>query len=314
MGPTLCTRERLWGFRRDKLSTNIRRRRSRPLNGIHHRALGATAAVRSWDAPAVVPSESPDTSTEQPEPSARFVDRDLREARFVRCDLSGAVLRAVDVAGAEIDAPWLLDGESTLLVNGVDVTGFVDAELDRRMPGRALRRAEDPDGLRAAWAAVEQAWAGAVARAESMPQGSLDASVDGEWSFAETVRHLVMATDTWVRGAVLGVERPWHPLGMPNAEYAADGHDPSVFAPGTPPWSEVLAVRAERTALVRELLAATTADELDATRANPWAPQYPETVRSCLHTVLEEEWEHLRYALRDLDVLAARAGERSSAG
>lgn len=262
----------------------------------------------------MTPSESPDASTEQVGSSARFTDADLRGARFVRCDLSGAVLRAVDVAGAEIDAPWLLDGESTLLVNGVDVTGFVDAELDRRMPGRALRRAEDPDGLRAAWAAVETAWTRVVARAESMPEGTLDASVDGEWSFAETVRHLVMATDTWVRGAVLGVERPWHPLGMPNAEYAADGHDPSLFDPGTPPWPEVLAVRAERTALVRDLLAETTADELDATRANPWAPEYPETVRSCLHTVLEEEWEHLRYALRDLDVLDARATQRGSAG
>ncbi|MBM6400873.1 DinB family protein [Phycicoccus sonneratiae] len=259
-------------------------------------------------------SESSDASPERAERSALFVDRDLRGARFVRCDLSRAVLRAVDVAGAEIDAPWLLDGESTLLVNGIDVTGFVDAELDRRLPGRALRRAEDPDGLRAAWAAVEEAWAGAVARAETMPEGTLDASVDGEWSFAQTVRHLVMATDTWVRGAVLGVERPWHPLGMPNAEYAADGHDPSVFAPGTPPWSEVLAARADRTALVRDLLGAASADELDATRANPWAPEYSETVRSCLHTVLEEEWEHLRYALRDLDVLDARAGESGSAG
>jgi hypothetical protein len=26
-------------------------------------------------------------------------------------------------------------------------------------------------------------------------------------------------------------------------------------------------------------------------------------VRSCLHTILEEEWEHLRYATRDLDAL-----------
>ncbi|WP_308279714.1 DinB family protein [Phycicoccus mangrovi] len=156
--------------------------------------------------------------------------------------------------------------------------------------------------------------AGAEIDAPWLLEGTLDASVDGEWSFAETVRHLVMATDTWVRGAVLGVERPWHPLGMPNAEYAADGHDPSVFAPGTPTWSEVLAVRADRTALVRGLLAETTADELDATRANPWAPRYPETVRSCLHTVLEEEWEHLRYALRDLDVLDGRGEERGSAG
>jgi uncharacterized protein YjbI with pentapeptide repeats len=58
---------------------------------------------------------------------ASFVDVSLRGARFVRADLSDVVMRAVDVAGADIDAPWLLDGESSLLVNGVDVNPFVDA-------------------------------------------------------------------------------------------------------------------------------------------------------------------------------------------
>ena len=39
------------------------------------------------------------------------------------------------------------------------------------------------------------------------------------------------------------------------------------------------------------------------TRANPHAPAHAETVLSCLRTILEEEWEHLRYAVRDLDAL-----------
>jgi hypothetical protein len=38
---------------------------------------------------------------------------------------------------------------------------------------------------------------------------------------------------------------------------------------------------------------------------NPWAPDHPETVLSCLHTILEEEWEHHRYAVRDLDAIEA---------
>lgn len=46
-----------------------------------------------------------------------------------------------------------LEGGSSLLVNGVDVVPLVDTELNRRFPGRELREAEDPDGLRAAWAA-----------------------------------------------------------------------------------------------------------------------------------------------------------------
>src|SRR4029450_4980474 len=78
---------------------------------------------------------------------AKFVDANLCGARFVRSDLSGVVMRAVDVQGADIDAPWLLDGESSLRVNGVDVAPLVEAELNRRFPGRVDRRAKDPDGL-----------------------------------------------------------------------------------------------------------------------------------------------------------------------
>src|SRR6478752_4246390 len=90
---------------------------------------------------------------------AEFVDTNLHGARFVRADLSGVVMREVDVQGADIDAPWLSDGESFLRVNGVDVIPFVEAELNRRFPGRADRRAKDPDALRAAWATLERTWA-----------------------------------------------------------------------------------------------------------------------------------------------------------
>ncbi len=181
----------------------------------------------------------------------------------------------------------------------------MEAELDRRFPGRALRHAADPEGLRAAWDAVQGAWDAALARVATLPPGTADVSVAGEWSFAQTLRHLVMATDTWLRGAVLGVERPYHPIGQPNTEYAADGHDPSVFSPDHPDYADVLAVRAERAAMVRDHLAAITPEDLAAERRNPWEPAYPETVLSCLHTILEEEWEHLRYALRDLDAVEA---------
>lgn len=130
---------------------------------------------------------------------ADFTDADLRGARFLRTDLTGAVLRGVTVDDLDIDAPWLLEGGGVLTVNGVDVTGYVDAELNRRFPGRELKRAGDPAGLQAAWAAVEDAWASAIDRAATMPASAVDEQVDGEWSFAQTLRHLVMATDTWLR-------------------------------------------------------------------------------------------------------------------
>ncbi len=238
---------------------------------------------------------------------AEFVDADLRGARFVRADLSGVVMRAVEVSGADIDAPWLCDGESFLRVNGVDVAPLVEAELNRRFPGRADRRAKDPDGLRAAWATLERTWAATLERVAAMPAGTVDVSVGGEWSFAQTLRHLVMATDGWLGRSILGIEQPFHPIGQPNAEAEADGFDMSIFTTVTPSYAEVLEVRAGRVAMVRDFLATATSEVLAETRSNPHAPEYRETVLSCLHVVLEEEWEHHRYAVRDLDAIEAKS-------
>jgi hypothetical protein len=239
---------------------------------------------------------------------AEFVDVDLRGARFRRADLSGVVMRAVHVRGADIDAPWLFRGESFLRVNGVDVIPLVEAELNRRFPGRAGRRTTDPDGLRAAWAALERTWAGTLERAAAMPAGTVDVSVGGEWSFAQTLRHLIMATDAWLGRAILGIEQPFHPIGQPNAEYETDGNDMSVFATVTPPYADVLEARAGRVVMVRDFLATVTSGDLAQARKNPWAPDYPETVLSCLRVILGEEWEHHRYAVRDLDAIDAMPG------
>lgn len=244
---------------------------------------------------------SEDTSPRQ------FVNANLRGARFVNSDLRGAVMRSVDVDGVDIDSPWLLDEQGTLLVNGVDVAPFVDAELNRRFPGRADRRADDPDGLRAAWAKVETTWAGTVERAAAMPPGTVDISVGGEWSFAQTLRHLIMATDIWLGRAILEIEQPLHPIGQPHAEYETDGYDMSVFAAETPSFDDVLEVRAGRMAMVGDFLASVTVDDLAGLRKNPWAPEHTETVGSCLRTIIGEEWEHHRYAVRDLDAIEASA-------
>ncbi|MFC8411504.1 DinB family protein [Arthrobacter sp. NPDC057259] len=240
---------------------------------------------------------------------ATFTAANLRGARFIRADLSGAVMRGVDLSGADIDAPWLAEDGSTLLVNGVDVVPLVEAELNRRFPGRGERRATDPGGLRNAWARLEQAWDLALERAAVLPAGAVEVQVDGEWSFAQTLRHLVMATDTWLRKAILEIEQPYHPLGQPNVEFETDGYDLSVFATEPPRYPEVLEARRDRQAMVRAFLATVTENDLNKERRNPWAPDHAVTVRSCLHTILNEEWDHLRYALRDLDAV-----ERGASG
>ncbi len=243
-----------------------------------------------------------------PEPLAgrTFTHRTLRGSRFVDCDLGEVVVRGSEVAGMKIDSPWLMEDGSRLLVNGVDVVPLVDAELNRRFPGRELRTATDPEGLRAAWAALAAAWAATLQRATGMPPGTVDASVAGEWSFAQTLRHLVMATDTWLGKAVLEREHPYHPAGLPNDDGGGSAaYDGSEFADAEPTFDVVLQARAERQAMVAAFLAAVTADTLAAPRRNPHAPEHVKTVLSCLRTILEEEWEHLRYAVRDLDALAA---------
>ena len=240
---------------------------------------------------------------------AEFIGADLRGARFAEADLSGVVMRGVNADGVDIDDPFLCDGESYLRVNGVDVIPFVEAELNRRFPGRSGRRAEDPDGLRAAWSADERAWSATLARVAEMPAGTVDVPVGGEWSFAQTLRHLVMATDIWLGRAILQIEQPFHPIGLLYAGAEEDGFDMSVFTTVPPSYAEVLDVRADRVAMVRGFLATITPDVLAALRENPHDRGRPETVRSCLHVILKEEWEHLRYAVRDLDAIEAeRAG------
>jgi hypothetical protein len=232
---------------------------------------------------------------------AEFTGANLTGARFVESDLTGVVMRGVEVRDVDIDAPWLPDG-GTFRVNGVDVTAYVEAELDRRFPGRADRRAADPAGLRAAWATLERTWAATVDRADP---ATVDVSVAGEWSFAQTLRHLVMATDVWLGRAILRLDQPFHPIGQ--ADAGAGSMDLSVFRTDVPPYEEVLEARAGRVAMVRDYLAAVTPTQLDEPRTNPWAPDRQETVRSCLHVILEEEWEHHRFAVRDLDAIAANS-------
>ena len=223
----------------------------------------------------------------------QFVERDLRGVRFIECDLSDVVMRGVEIAGMEIDAPWLSEGPG-LRVNGVNVTPLVEQELDRRFPGRSARRAESAAGLREAWTSVDQAWGAAIERAAALPAGSVDVRIDDEWSFAETLRHLVHGIDIWLGKGVLGREEAdFHPLGLGYGSRASEARS----------YDDVLAARADRAAMVRDFLATVTDEVLDEERRNPHNPANAETVRHCLHVILAEGWEHLRFAQRDLDVI-----------
>jgi uncharacterized damage-inducible protein DinB len=255
---------------------------------------------------------------------AEFSRQDLSGSRFERVDLNDSEFRSVDIERARFrdvsfrhvvmrGTEWLdvdINGEiEGLRVNGVDVGPLVEAELDRRYPGREKMRPTDADGFRTAWDLLEELWAETVARARRLDPDLLHESVDGEWSFVETLRHLAFATDAWIRRAVLGDPSPWDPLDLP--------WDEMPDTPGVPrdrdlrpSLDEVLALRRDRVAGVRAVLDSLTHESL-AGRTEPLdAPGWPGRrsfpIRECLLVVLNEEWEHRLYAERDLAVLEAR--------
>lgn len=229
---------------------------------------------------------------------ASFVKTSFKGATLRFSDVSGVTMRSVDVNGLDIDSHDLFFGR--LLVNGVDVVPLVDAELNRQFPGRELQNAQTPEGLREGWDAVRSAWQTTV---EDTPPELVDAHVPDEWSLAQTLRHLILATDAWLRGAILRMPQPFHEIGQIFTGAAESGFDMSIFRVDPPAWEEILTVRTDRQQQVTDFLAAASADLLAQERENPWGGgDWHPTVGDCVRVILEEEWAHLRYVRRDLAV------------
>jgi uncharacterized damage-inducible protein DinB len=241
---------------------------------------------------------------------ARFWASDLTGARFQGVDLSRVVMRGVELVEVEITGEIV-----NVTINGVDVGPLVEAELDRRDPDRPRMRPEDPAGFRAAWVILERLWDQTVARARRLPPELLHESVDGEWSFIETLRHLVFATDTWVNRAIGGDPSPWDPLGLPWDE---GGDMPGVprDRAARPSLDTVLELRRRRMSTVAATLGALTDESLAAQTTPVEGPGWPEPksypVRQCLRIVLNEEWHHRLYAERDLTVLETQISPHQS--
>ncbi len=227
---------------------------------------------------------------------ATFVKTSFKGATVRFSDVSGVTMRGVDLDGLDIDSHDLFFG--SLVVNGVDVVPLVDAELNRQFPGRELQGAQTPEGLREGWLAVQAAWATTVA---DTPPHLVDAHVEDEWSLAQTLRHLVLATDAWLRGGVLQIEQPFHEIGQIFTGAGEMGFDMSIFREDPPAFAEILEVRAERQQMVTDFLATATSELLAEERRNPWGgDDWRPSVGDCLRVILEEEWAHLRYTRRDL--------------
>jgi uncharacterized damage-inducible protein DinB len=269
---------------------------------------------------------------------AEFVNEDLAGSRFQRVDLAGSRFQLVQLGGVEfrgcefggtrfhiiemngvtMRGVELNDVEisgdiGNLKVNGVEIGPLVEAELDRLYPDRVAMRPSDAAGFRRAWDVLEQLWDGTIEHARSLDPQLLHESVNGEWSFIETLRHLVLVTDGWIRRAALGDPSPWHPLDLP-----WDDPDETRALPegltrdrdARPSLEEVLELRRDRMSTVRKLVDGLTDESLDADTESVQAPGWPESrsyrIRNLLLHVFHEEWEHRLYAERDLKALKGR--------
>ena len=261
---------------------------------------------------------------EQDLSGARFERVSLRNASFSWVHFNDARMRSVDLSGADFRDAMLhgvrmrgtelsdveISGElNNVIVNGVDIGPLVDRELNRRMPERAKMRPDDVDGFKEAWAILGRLWESTIQSARSFPAEALHTRVDDEWSFIETLRHLNFASAAWVGRMILGDPSPWHPLDLPWDE--APGWEGIPWdREARPTLDAVLAVRRNRQGMVSGVIESLTDEQLASQVSNtepgwPRSEEFP--FKECLLIVLNEEWEHRRYAERDLAALGASA-------
>lgn len=174
---------------------------------------------------------------------------------------------------------------------------------------RVKLQATEPDGLADAWAMIEDLWRGTIARASELPEPVLHERVDGAWSFVQTHRHLVLVTDCWLRRMVKGITYPYHPWGLAGP-WLTNPRRWGIEPDADPSLDKLLDLRWERMDEVRDVIASTAADELERNCVPPDSPGHPRkdhTVLQCLRVLLKEEWQHHRYAVRDLELLETRS-------
>ncbi len=232
-----------------------------------------------------------------------FEYRDLSDAVFWGVDLQRATFRDVDLMGARVSharlADVVIDAEiDRVVINGVDVTAYVN-ERDEWFALRSQLRPTDPDGMRQGWRAFLTAWNSAIDRVQGLPDAQRHASVDGEWSFVETIRHLVLATDKWFIVPILGGD--FHPIGLPNSG-SADYDWPGIDFSADPTFNDAVAAWRDRAGQLRDYV-----DDIEPAALKvdvSVLENGPSAVHDCIGVVFEEHFQHLRYATRDLDRLA----------
>ena len=156
--------------------------------------------------------------------------------------------------------------------------------------------ADEPAGLLAAWNMIDGLWTDTVARATRLREEQLNTRVNGEWSFIETLRHLINVTDAWIGDLVLEKHSPYDPIGLP-PDFFTPGPELGLDLEAHPTLAHVLDVRSGRMTEARDAIAQTSVDGLDrlCVRFNG---QF--SGLGAFQNVIFEEWAHHYYAIRDL--------------
>ncbi len=231
-----------------------------------------------------------------------FEFQDLSDATFWGVELRRATFRDVDLTGARVSHARLVDVTidadiEALVINGVDVTEYVN-ERDEWFPLRSHLRRTDLDSLREGWPKYVSAWSDAIERAGRLPDDQRHAAVGDEWSFVQTLRHLVFATDKWFTVPVLG--RGFDAIGLPNSG-SKDFGWPGLDQSAAPSFDDAVGVWRGRASSLGGYLDAAEPEALHA--QVDVLENGPNVVGECIGVVFEEHFQHLRYALRDLDRL-----------
>jgi uncharacterized protein YjbI with pentapeptide repeats len=242
-----------------------------------------------------------------PEPGPNFAGKDVEGLNFKDARLRNVFAPNAKVTGALLVNASIEGDFEGLTMNGVLVAPLIEAEIERMHPVlKQLRTLQTTDDLRANLETAFGIWDALIERASAVDESLLHERVDLEWSFAETLRHLIYATDAWFRHAVLDLPEPYHALAMSHSE--AHGHDPGIDLGAAPTFDEILAVWRANQAELREFAANLSDGDLDRkyeAKASAGHPYGAHSVRTVFWVIGNELYWHSTYAERDLNALAA---------
>lgn len=232
-----------------------------------------------------------------------FEDRDLSDSVFWGVNLQRSLFRDADLSGATFFHVLMnntsIDGEiDRLVINGVDVTDYVNRH-DRWWPLRNSLSPNSVDGIITSWAILTSEWTKVLERVAMADPTAVTRSVDGEWSLNETLRHLLFAMDKWFSVPLLG-HSSFNALGLPNTSSQAKNW-PGLELVATADYKDVLRARAQQHQEFEAFISSLQIEDLPETVSIEENGSVPALM--CFHVVLEEEFEHLRYMVRDLTVL-----------